>query len=220
MLNNVPSVNGDPNGVVRLRGSERVTVLVDGKPTAQMQGENRAAAINALPAKNDESVQIINNPGAKFGNEAGGGSILNLISRRYTKPGANGSVAANRGPGGRYNAFAFAIGSYSASDASVNGTLNVRRDGNNSATDQLRERIDPVTGAISRLRQHVDRDAVSNFVQAGVGGRCNYNQRDTLTASISVNQRGNDASAREQFTDVGTGQLPLTELSAQPVPVV
>src|SRR5438067_206616 len=141
VLNNVPSVNVDPNGTVRLRGSERVTVLVDGKPTAQMQGENRAAAINALPAENYESVQVINNPGAEFGNEAGGGPILNLISRRYTKPGGNGSVAGNVGPGGRANAFA--NGSYSAGYASVNGTLNVRRDGNDTNTEEVREAIDP-----------------------------------------------------------------------------
>jgi outer membrane receptor protein involved in Fe transport len=209
ILNNVPSVNVDPNGTVRLRGSERVTVLVDGKPTAQLQGENRAAAINALPAENYESVQVINNPGAEFGNEAGGGPILNLISRRYTKPGGNGSVVANVGPGGRHNAFA--NGSYSAGYASVNGTLNVRRDGSDSDTVQTRERTDAVTGALSRLRQQSARESISNFVQAGVGGRYNYNARDTLTASVSVNQRGNDASQNERFTDFGTGQLPLVD---------
>jgi outer membrane receptor protein involved in Fe transport len=213
VLNNVPSVNVDPNGTVRLRGSERVTVLVDGKPTAQLQGENRAAAINALPAENYESVQVINNPGAEFGNEAGGGPILNLISRRYTKPGGNGSVAANIGPGGRHNAFA--NGSYSSGYASVNGTLNVRRDGNNTETEELRERIDPLTGAISRLRQNVSREAVSNFVQAGVGGRYNYNERDTLTASVSVNKRGNDAGQNERFTDFGTGLAPLVDYSTR-----
>jgi hypothetical protein len=68
VLNNVPSVNVDHNGTIRLRGSERVTVLVDGKPTAQLQGENRAAAINALSAENFKSVQVINNPVAEFGN--------------------------------------------------------------------------------------------------------------------------------------------------------
>lgn len=213
VLNNVPSVNVDPNGTVRLRGSERVTVLVDGKPSAQLQGENRAAAINALPAENYESVQVINSPGAEFGNEAGGGPILNLISRRYTKPGGNGSVAANVGPGGRHNAFA--NGSYSAGYASVNGTLNVRRDGNDSETAELRERIDPLTGAVSRLRQNVSRSAVSNFVQAGVGGRYNYNARDTLTASVSVNKRGNDAAQNERFTDFGTGALPLVDYSTR-----
>jgi outer membrane receptor protein involved in Fe transport len=209
VLNNVPSVNVDPNGTVRLRGSERVTVLVDGKPTAQLQGENRAAAINALPAENYESVQVINNPGAEFGNEAGGGPILNLISRRYTKPGGNGSVAGNIGPGGRRNAFA--NGSYSAGYASVNGTLNVRRDGNDSDTEQVRERIDPVTHAVSRLHQDVNRQGINTFVQAGVGGRYNYNERDTLTGSISVNKRGNDASQNEHFTDFRTAQSPVVD---------
>jgi hypothetical protein len=174
-----------------------------------LQGENRAAAINALPAENYESVQVINNPGAEFGNEAGGGPILNLISRRYTKPGGNGSVAANIGPGGRKNAFA--NGSYSAGYASVNGTLNVRRDGNETETEEVRERIDPVTGAISRLRQNVAREGINTFVQAGVGGRYNYNERDTLTGSISASKRGNDASQDEHFADFRTSQSPVVE---------
>jgi outer membrane receptor protein involved in Fe transport len=209
VLNNVPAVNVDPNGTVRLRGSERVTVLVDGKPTAQLQGENRAAAINALPAENYESVQVINNPGAEFGNEAGGGPILNLISRRYTKPGGNGSMAGNVGPGGRRNAFA--NGSYSAGYASVNGTFNVRRDGNESETEQVRDRIDPGTGAVSRLRQTSNREGINSFVQAGVGGRYNYNERDTLTASVSVNKRGNDASSNEHFQDFRTASSPQVD---------
>jgi outer membrane receptor protein involved in Fe transport len=209
VLNNVPSVNVDPNGTVRLRGSERVTVLVDGKPTAQLQGENRATAMNALPAENYESVQVINNPGAEFGNEAGGGPILNLISRRYTKPGGNGSVAGNVGPGGRRNAFA--NGSYSSGYASMNGTLNVRRDGNESETEQVRERIDPATGTVSRLRQTSERQGINTFMQAGLGGRYNYNERDTVTASVSVNKRGNDASANEHFTDFRTSTAPVVD---------
>jgi outer membrane receptor protein involved in Fe transport len=209
VLNNVPSVNVDPNGTVRLRGSERVTVLVDGKPTAQLQGENRAAAINALPAENYESVQVINNPGAEFGNEAGGGPILNLISRRYTKPGGNGSMAANVGPGGRHNAFA--NGSYSAGYASMNGTLNYRRDGNDTETEELREATDPATGAVSRLRQNSASRGVNSFVQAGVGGRYNYNERDTVTASVSANKRGNDSDSNQHFTDYRTTQAPVVD---------
>jgi outer membrane receptor protein involved in Fe transport len=209
VLNNVPSVNVDPNGTVRLRGSERVTVLVDGKPTAQMQGENRAAAINALPAENYESVQVINNPGAEFGNEAGGGPILNLISRRYTKPGGNGSVAGNVGPGGRHSAFA--NGSYSAGYASVNGTLNYRRDGNDTDTVQEREAIDPTTRAVSRLRQTTASHGINSFVQAGVGGRYNYSESDTVTASVSANRRGNDANADQHFTDYRTSQAPVVD---------
>jgi len=209
VLNNVPSVNVDPNGTVRLRGSERVTVLVDGKPTAQMQGENRAAAINALPAENYESVQVINNPGAEFGNEAGGGPILNLISRRYTKPGGNGTLAGTMAPGGRGTAFA--NGSYSAGYASVNGSLNLRRDGNDIDSEQVRERIDPSTGTISRLRNTARREGVNTFVQAGLGGRYNYNEHDTVTGSVSVNKRGNDSDSNEHFTDFRTTQTPVVD---------
>lgn len=209
VLNNVPSVNVDPNGVVRLRGSERVTVLVDGKPTAQLQGENRAAAINALPAENFEAVQVINNPGAEFGNEAGGGPILNLISRRYTKPGGNGTMAGTVGPAGRKSAFA--TGSYSAGYASVNGTFNFRRDGNETDTVYSRDRIDPSGGNAGHLQQTAHRSGLTDFIQGGVGGRYNYNENDTLTGSVSLNKRSNDSGTSEHLTDFGTGSSPLTE---------
>ena len=66
-LNNVPSVAVDPDGTVTLRGSSNVQILVDGKPSAMLQGENRGAALQAMGADDIESVEVINNPGAQFG---------------------------------------------------------------------------------------------------------------------------------------------------------
>ena len=63
-LNNVPSVAVDPDGSVTLRGSSNVQILVDGKPSAMLQGENRGAALQAMGADDIESVEVINNPGA------------------------------------------------------------------------------------------------------------------------------------------------------------
>ena len=215
VLNNVPSVNVDPNGTVRLRGSERVTVLVDGKPTAQLQGDNRAAAINALPAENYESVQVINNPGAEFGNEAGGGPILNLISRRYTKPGGNGSVAGTIGPSGRHNAFA--NGSYSSGYASVNGTLNVRRDGNDTDTDEVRDRIDPVTEADQPPAPGSAIATASTPSSRPAWAAATTTTKPTPSpASVSFSKRGNDASQNEHFTDFGTGQTPVVDYLTPP----
>ncbi len=102
-LNKVPSVAVDADGQVTLRGKSNVQIYVDGKPSAMMQGENRAAAINALPAGDLESVEVINNPGAQFGNEGGGGPILNLVMRRERTPGGFAAINANAGTEGRFN---------------------------------------------------------------------------------------------------------------------
>src|SRR5262249_41898605 len=63
-MNNVPSVSVDPDGTVSLRGSTHVQILIDGKPSAMLQGDNRGAALNAIPAEDIDSVEVINNPGA------------------------------------------------------------------------------------------------------------------------------------------------------------
>jgi hypothetical protein len=62
-----------------------------------------APALQAMAADDIESVEVINNPGAQFGNEAGGGPILNLVMRRNRKPGGFTTVNANGGSAGRYN---------------------------------------------------------------------------------------------------------------------
>ena len=46
-LNNVPSVAVDPDGTVSLRGSSNVQILIDGKPSAMLQGDSRGAALGA-----------------------------------------------------------------------------------------------------------------------------------------------------------------------------
>jgi hypothetical protein len=46
-LNNVPSVAVDPDGTVTLRGSTNVQILVDGKPSAMLQGDNRGGTQGA-----------------------------------------------------------------------------------------------------------------------------------------------------------------------------
>src|SRR5450830_2136901 len=58
-LNNVPSVAVDPDGSVSLRGSSNVQILIDGKPSAMLQGDARGATLNAMAADDIESVEVI-----------------------------------------------------------------------------------------------------------------------------------------------------------------
>jgi outer membrane receptor protein involved in Fe transport len=195
-LNKVPSVAVDGDGNVTLRG-RNVQILVDGKPSAMMQGENRAAAINALPAADLESVEVINNPGAQFGNEGGGGSVINLVMRRERSPGGVANVNANVGTEGRYRTFAF--GSYTQGRYTVQGTVSRLQNKNDSTRENRRERIDPVTGAISRSEQDIS--SVNRSESNNLTGQVTYNlgDKDVVGAGLVYSENSGDEESTERY---------------------
>lgn len=196
-LNKVPSVAVDPDGNVTLRGRSNVQILIDGKPSAMMQGENRAAALGALPAADLESVEVINNPGAQFGNEGGGGPIINLVMRRERTPGSFGVVNANAGAEGRFNASTF--GSYTGGRLSVQGALFGRRDSRGSTGETTRDRIDPATGAVASSVQSSTSE--NDTESAGVNGSLNYNlgEKDVVSLKASFNANRQDGLSSERY---------------------
>lgn len=208
-LNNVPSVAVDPDGTVTLRGSTNVQILVDGKPSAMLQGDNRGPTLQAMNADDIESVEVINNPGAQFGNEAGGGPILNLVMRRNRKPGGFGSVNANAGYAGRYNSAV--SGSYNEGPWGFQGGVNVRHDGRNSTAVVSRDRLDPVTGNFVHSSQASSGVGLNDM--AGANGTVSYNlnQNDTLTASANYMGRGNDQHGLDHYVNGAIGGFPATD---------
>jgi outer membrane receptor protein involved in Fe transport len=196
-LNNVPSVNVDPDGSVQLRGSSNVQILIDGKPSAMLQGDARGAALMAIPAEDIDSVEVINNPGAQFGNEAGGGPIINLVMKRTRRPGGFGVLNANKGIAGRENA-AFS-GTYNEGLWGYQGGLNFRRDGRNSTSDAIRDRIDPRDGSISHSTQMGSSNGLNDSVGGNAGVTYNITQKDTLASSLSYQHRSNDNHSRDHY---------------------
>jgi outer membrane receptor protein involved in Fe transport len=203
-LGNVPSVSVDMDGNVSLRGSSNVQILVDGKPSAMLQGDNRGPALQAMSGDDLDSVEVINNPGAEFGNEGGGGPILNLVMKRNRKPGGFGFANANLGSAGRYNSSL--NGSYNTGPWGLQGGVFVRHDGRNQTLEDERERIDPVTGATQKTTQSSTSSGLND--SAGARGQVSYNlsQVDTLEANANFMKRTTDQQslARYGVFDDGT----------------
>ncbi|MDB5749089.1 MAG: TonB-dependent receptor [Massilia sp.] len=195
-LNKVPSVAVDADGTVTLRGRSNVQILIDGKPSAMMQGDNRAAAIQALPAGDLESVEVLNNPGAQFGNEGGGGPIINLVMRRERRPGGFASVNANVGTEGRFNANSF--GSYTTGRMSVQGGVFVRRDKRDSEREINRERIDAAGRVAPSNRVST---GVNENETAGLNGMFSYNigDKDVLALTTMVSSTSSDNQGTERY---------------------
>jgi outer membrane receptor protein involved in Fe transport len=205
VLNNVPSVAVDPDGSLTLRGSPNVQVLIDGKPSAMMQGDNRGATLNALPADDIESIEVINNPGAQFGNEAGGGPILNIIMKRTRKPGGFGAINANVGSAGRYNSAL--SGSYNTGRFGIQGGVNVRHDGRDSVGHADRVRIDPLTGLAARSTQESRSTGLNDA--AGFNAALTYNlgDKDTLGATLAYAPRTNDQLSEDRYVNFGQDDI-------------
>ena len=97
VMQTLPGVTISQEGTVRLRGSDRVTVLIDGKQTA-LTGFGNQTSLDNIPASAIERIEVINNPSAKY--EANGNAgIINIIYKKEVKEGFNGKVGLALGVG-------------------------------------------------------------------------------------------------------------------------
>jgi outer membrane receptor protein involved in Fe transport len=174
-LRNVPSLEVDVNGNVALRGDPNVTILIDGKPSGQFQGDTKAQALQSLPADQIDRVEVITNPSAAF-DPNGSAGIINLITKKTRKPGVNGSLRANVGANGRQNGGV--SGSYRDGPITLSGDASFRHD----SIKQSFERDRGVVEADGRVRE--------SEVDGVQGGRINLvNLRGGLDWDIDAKSR-------------------------------
>ena len=102
LLQNIPSVAVDVNGQISLRGTANVTIFINGKPSLLMH-KNSAVALQQMPANSIERIEVITNPSAKYKPDGVGG-IINIVLKKKSQPGFNGTLIANAGNRERYNA--------------------------------------------------------------------------------------------------------------------
>jgi ferric enterobactin receptor len=100
LLQNVPTLQVDANGNVSLRGATNLKVLVDGK-TSLIGGGTIAQVLQSIPASAIDRVEIITSPSAKY--DAEGEALVNIVLKKNTITGFNGSVAATAGTRDNYN---------------------------------------------------------------------------------------------------------------------
>lgn len=142
VLQNVPSVTFDSDGNLNLRGNSNVTILIDGKPSG-LNGIDKQALLNQIPASTIEKIEVITNPSARYDADGTGG-ILNVVLKKSTKPGQNGSVSIGAGTRefnktytiNKYNTSASYNLRYKKINLTSNLTYNIRPTWNKGYTDR------------------------------------------------------------------------------------
>ncbi len=100
ILRNVPSVTVDVDGNVTLRGGNP-NVLINGRNSG-LAGNGRSATLDQIPASAVESIEIVNNPGAKYDADGVGG-VIDIKLKKEANQGSNLIVEAGAGNAQQYN---------------------------------------------------------------------------------------------------------------------
>ena len=213
-LRNVPSVDVDPQGNVSLRGDSNVTLLVDGRPSAILSGQNRGDVILQIPADRYARIEVMTNPSAAYSPEGSGG-VINLITKPTPlpvagQPGQPGQPAgpapvtrtatlrASVGDNGRWNVGANGV--WQRDKLTLTSDLNYRYDEQPFVLERLREQLDPTTGAVVST---TTTDLTSQSRSDGVFGRlaAEYalTARTQLTGELRYSSFSSDGDTASLF---------------------
>ena len=176
VLEDIPSVEVSNEGTVSLRGSESVTVWINGKASG-LTADNQGDILQQMPAGSIEKIEVITNPSAKHSPEGTAG-IINIVLKRDRKAGYYGSLQAGGDSQGGYNAGGNVNYSSGKLDAYVG--LNYRNMNHDGEGDSCTEYF--TRDAFQRQHTENSREPQNLFARAGLTWR--FTQKDELYTNL------------------------------------
>ena len=199
VLDNVPTVNVSPEGIVSLRGNASVKVLINGKPSALAENN----ALQGIPASNIAKVEIMTSPSARY-EAAGSAGIINIILKDESAKNWGGQVSASVGIPTDYRL----NGSFSRSEKKLTYFGNTGLRYSNYFSTGEAERISQLPSGKQILVEDLDQDRNDKARQAFAGLDFRPTEQTTLSASYSYyHQINDDLSAVNYLYQDGSGNL-------------
>ncbi len=191
ILSNIPSVSVDGEGNVKLRGSENVRILIDGKPSGLVSFKG-AGGLQQLPSSLIERVEIITNPSARYEAEGNAG-IINIILKKDKRQGFNGSLELITGYYANFGAAANLNYRHKKINFFINYGIAYRNQPGSGSLYQ--EVYNPDTVFISKQNTHNRIKGLNNNIRGGLDYY--FNEKTVLTGSYLF--RRSDAT---RITDI------------------
>jgi len=195
-LRSVPGVEVDLQGRVSLRGDPGVTILIDGRPSAMLRGENRGDVLLSMPAGQIERVEVITNPSAAMSPEGSGG-VINLVTKQARKDTRSATLRATLGTEGR-GALNLS-GAHSGSGLTVTGDVGYRRMTGEATATQLRSRLDPGSGTAVTSVQESELDNTNSSRTARLGVEYDLDKKNRISTELSYRDIKGDVERADSF---------------------
>lgn len=190
VLDNVPSVSVDIDGNVNLRGSGNVRMLINGQPSTLVSAGNQNG-LRSIQASSIDRIEVITNPSAKYEAEGMAG-LINIILKKETEKGFNGSFNVGVGHPFQYNAGAQVNFRRNKTNFFVNVSSGLRRNpggGKDSIRQLIGENFLYTLGDEDRARK-----GINNRIQAGIDYNLSDNQILTFSGSFGISEDNNENS--------------------------
>ncbi len=187
VLKKVPQVSIDVDGNVELQGSSSIRFLINGKPSV-IFGNNIAEVLQSIPASQIKSIEVITSPGAKY-DASGTGGIINIILKKSTAEGINGSVSLSAGTrleNGSLNLNAHH--KHFGANAFINGNAQLP---STTINTQHRTSQDSFLLQSSQLNQNGTSDFSRQGFQSGIGFDWDITPKNNLSGSFGFDYFGN-----------------------------
>jgi hypothetical protein len=197
-LKQVPVVNVDQDGNIEMRGSGNLRVFINGRPSG-ITANNTKAILDAIPSSQIESIEVINNPSAKYDAEGEVG-IINIILKKNVKRGLNGNFTV--GYGTKYDANAGVTLNYMKNNISISTSYNFRF--TESYYKGTSQRYNFFPGQNPYYLNTSDRGTYNNFSNT-INSSLDWNikEKNTLSFSalLSESNGDNKGKVRTYFLD-------------------
>jgi hypothetical protein len=205
LLKKLPGVQVTPDGQISLYGKSGVNVNIDGKTTF-LSAEDLANLLTNMPSSDISKIEIMTNPSAKY-DASGTGGIINLIRKKNTRSGLNGSLTSSFGQGyySRYNSGLVLNYKTDGYNLYLNDSYGYNKGYNqsNGTSDILND------GALVSEQISTNTGITTNKTYNSSAGLDLYlSKKTTLTLTGSVSDRRYDNKLNSVMTTTNNHQIP------------
>lgn len=194
VVKNIPGLAIDADNNVTLRNSN-VQVFIDGRPTTLQ--------LNQLSADQIDQIEVISNPSVKFDASSSGG-IVNIVMKKNTASGYNGTILLGIGTNKRYNGNV--LFNYKVNKLNLSTSYNFTS-GENPTKGYIDRTYYKNNTLSSRYRQDGNNWSANEHHSVRIAADYFISNRSTLTISNSyvyVKNKNNDSQIFNYFDSLDT----------------
>ncbi len=198
VLEGLPSIRIDMDGSISFRGSESVSLHINGEP-ASLQGQSLVSFLESLPADAVQRVETIPNPSAKY-EPTGMSGIINIVLRHDLDAGWNGglTLGTERDASGKYGGNVSGNAGYQSGDWRLTTTYSHRRDSEQDADSRFLEQLNE-DGPNRRTRQSAREEERDRSHSLTTEAEYSFSERTSLDLETTLSSRGDEETGETEY---------------------